>query len=89
MQMDDKIYSEIIERLAKIEVKIDDIKSVKENLDKHSIELTELKSNVESIQKEINKINENNVWLKRAVIGAIITASVGLIFAIIKIGIGI
>ena len=89
MEDNNKTYTEIIERLAKIEVKIDDIKSLKENIDKHSVEITEIKSSIENQQKEIDEINESNNWLKRAVIGAVITAIVGVVFCFIKIGVGL
>lgn len=89
MEDNNKTYTEIIERLAKIEVKIDDIKGLKENIDKHSVEITEIKSSLENQQKEIDEINESNKWLKRAVIGAVITASVGIIFCFVKIFLGI
>ena len=84
-----KTNNEIIERLAKIEVKIDDIKAIKNNVDKHAIEITEIKTITQNQQKEIDKLSEGNTWLKRAVAGAIITAVVGVIFVFIKLGLGV
>lgn len=84
-----KTNNEIIERLAKIEVKIDDIKAIKNNVDKHAIEITEIKTITQNQQKEIDNLSEGNTWLKRAVAGAIITAVVGVIFVFIKLGLGV
>ena len=84
-----KTNNEIIERLAKIEVKIDDIKAIKNNVDKHAIEIAEIKTITQNQQKEIDKLSEGNTWLKRAVAGAIITAVVGVIFVFIKLGLGV
>lgn len=87
--MEDKTYTEIIERLAKIEVKIDDFKGLREGLDRHSVELTEIKGSLENQQKEIEEMRESNKWLRRAFIGALITATVGIVFCFIKIGLGV
>ena len=87
--MEDKTYIEIIERLTKIEVKIDDIKRLKDDLNHHSVEITEIKSTLENQQKEIKEIKENNQWLKRAVVGALITATIGVIFCFVKLGLGV
>ena len=87
--MEDKTYIEIIERLTKIEVKIDDIKRLKDDLNHHAVEITEIKASLENQQKEIKEIKENNQWLRRAVIGAIVTATIGVIFCFIKLGLGI
>ena len=84
-----KTNNEIIERLAKIEVKIDDIKAIKNNVDKHAVEIAEIKTITQNQQKEIDKLNEGNTWLKRAVTSSIITAVVGVIFVFIKLGIGV
>lgn len=87
--MEDKTFAEIVERLAKIEVKIDDLKTVKEKVDKHDVALTEIKTINDNQQKEIDAIKENNKWISRAVVGAVITAIVGVIFCFIKLGLKI
>lgn len=80
--MDKNFETEVLTRLAVIESKLDDYKSVKER--------TELAYTSSQENKEdIAEINEKLKWLSRTIIGAIISGVIGLVFILIKIGIGV
>ena len=83
--MEDHLYTQIIERLAKIEVKIDDIKGLQKKVDEHDKELVSLKEQNSIQQKQIDELRQkekdNAKWLwgvAASVIGAIIIALLGL-----------
>lgn len=80
--MDKNFETEVLTRLAVIESKLDDYKSVKER--------TELAYTSSQENKEdIAEINEKLKWLSRTIVGAIISGVIGLVFILIKIGIGV
>lgn len=83
--MEDNLYTQIIERLAKIEVKIDDIKGLQKKVEEHDKTLVSLieKDNIQ--QKQIDELRQkekdNAKWLwgiAASVIGAIILGLLGL-----------
>jgi len=80
--MDKQFEQEVIERLVRIETKVDDYESYKKKSE-------EADNRSKNNEKLINEIIDNNRWLRRAVIGAFITSGVGLLFLLLKIGIGV
>jgi predicted nucleic acid-binding Zn-ribbon protein len=73
---------EVLERLAKIETKLDNYGNMQEKTEEaHTLS----KQN----EKDIEEINEKIKWISRTVIGAIITGIIGIIFILIKTGIGV
>lgn len=74
--------TEVLSRLAVIESKIDDYKEIKE---KTEVAYHLSKEN----EKDIEDLKEKNKWLSRTLIGAIIVATVGVIFIYLQIGLGI
>lgn len=80
--MDNKFETEVLTRLAVIEAKIDDYKQT-ERLANEAYQ--------KSIQnsKDIAEIQENNKWLKRAVIGAVISAIASIFLIIVEKGVGL
>lgn len=73
---------EVLERLAKIETKLDDYGNMREKTEEaHSLS----KRN----EKEIEEINEKIKWLSRTITGALITGIIGIIIMLIKMGMGI
>lgn len=66
---------EVINRLAKIETKIDNIKKIEEN------SITALHKSNEN-EKDINEIKENLKWSWRTIAGIIIAYVLNLIFSI-------
>lgn len=80
--MEEKFEVEVLTRLAVIESKIDDYKTIKEKSDKaYNI----------AVQNEnlIARIEDRNKWLWRTSIGALITGLIGILILFIKVGIGI
>ena len=80
--MEKSFETEVLTRLAVIESKIDDYKTLKDKTD------TALNIS-ESNEKRIDEIEDNNRWVFRTSIGAIITSVAGIIFLFIKLGMGI
>ena len=79
--MDKNFETQVLTRLAVIESKLDDYKSVREK--------TEESYNLSQENKQdITEINEKIKWISRTIIGAIISGIIGIIFILIKIGIG-
>ena len=82
MHMEEKFELEVLTRLAVIESKIDDYKTIKEK----SQEAYNLANrNLETI----NKIEDRNKWLWRTSIGALITGLIGILVLFIKLGLEI
>ena len=73
--MENEKITEILTKLAVIESKIDDYKTIR----KHAEDAEH-----RSIQneKEIKEIKDNNKWLWRLVIGALITGAMAILFNI-------
>ena len=76
--MDNKFETEVLTRLAVIESKIDDYKQTERVA-------TEAKQKADSCEKDIAEIKDSNKWLKRAVIGAILTSIFTIITSILLI----
>lgn len=95
-RMDERLLSEIVQRLTRIEVKIEEIVAVKKDIkdltdttDDMKKDIIELKTKDEQQRKELDEIRDNSKWISRAVIGAIITSAVAVIFTLIKLGLKI
>lgn len=87
--MEDKMLNEIIQRLVAIETKLESIIKVKDDVEDLKKDVVRLQEQTAQQQKEIDGITDTNKWLSRAVIGAIITASIGVVVTVVKIGAGI
>lgn len=87
--MDDKILNEIVQRLVAIETKLESIIKVKDDVEDLKKDVVRLQEQTAQQQKEIDGITDNNKWLSRAVVGAIITSIIGIVFVLIKIGLGV
>lgn len=87
--MEDKLLNEIVQRLVAIETKLESIIKVKDDVDDLKKEVVQLQENTKQQQKEIDSLVDNNKWLSRAVAGAIVTAVIGLVFVLIKMGLGV
>lgn len=59
MEMNEKFATQIIERLARIEVKMDDFKSVKEKQGEHEKKITQLEEKMQAQALEIKEIKDN------------------------------
>jgi len=82
--MDEKLLAEVVQRLTRIEVKLEEIVNVKKDVEDLKGEVIELKAKDTAQQKEIEELKDNNKWLTRLTIGAIFTVVTGIIVAIAK-----
>lgn len=80
--MDKNFETQVLTRLAVIESKLDDYKSVREKTEE-SYNLTQ------ENKQDIAEINEKIKWITRTIVGAIISGAIGIIFILIQIGIGV
>ena len=87
--MDERLLNEIVQRLVAIETKLESIIKVKDDVEELKKDVVQLQERDKQQQKEIDSLVDSNRWLSRAVAGAIITAVIGLIFVIIKTGLGV
>ena len=80
--MDKDFETQVLTRLAVIESKLDDYKSVRDRTE-------EAFNTSQENKQDIAEINEKLKWLSRTIVGAIISGVIGLVFILIKIGIGV
>lgn len=80
--MEKDFEREVLERLTKIETKLDDYGNMREKTE-------EAYSLSKQNEKDIEEINEKIKWLSRTIIGALITGVIGIVVLLIKMGMGI
>lgn len=80
--MEKDFEREVLERLTKIETKLDDYGNMREKTEE-SYSLS--KQN----EKDIEEINEKIKWITRTIAGALITGVIGIIIVLVKLGMGI
>ena len=80
--MDKDFETQVLTRLAVIEIKLDDYKSVRDKTE-------ESYNMAQENKQDIAEINEKIKWITRTIAGAIITGAIGIIFILIQIGIGV
>ena len=84
---------EIIERLVRLETKIDDFKNDVDSCTNISRskenDIVALKMTVDTLKDKVSAIENKNTWLYRTSIGSIISCGIALLFAVIKLFIGI
>jgi chromosome segregation ATPase len=79
--MEKDFEREVLERLTKIETKLDDYTSIREKTE-------EAYSLSKENDKEIEEIKEKIKWITRTIAGAIISGAIGIIFILIQLGMG-
>ena len=77
--MEKTFETEVLTRLTVIETKLDDYKGIKEKAERAYTLSSDNK-------EELNKIKDNNKWLFRTTVGAVITGLIGIGIAIFKGG---
>ena len=80
---------EVLDRLTKIEVKLDSFDAAKKMTYKNENEIIQLQEEEKSLLKRVGALEDSNKWLSRTIVAAIITAVVGFIFVFIRIGAGV
>lgn len=96
MEKDENVMLEILERLTKIETKIDSYSDAKKKTYDNEKEIIKLKGDIEVLEnengvqnREIAELKEKNKWLFRTTAGAVITGLVGIIIALVSAGVGV
>ena len=75
--MEKDFEREVLERLTKIETKLDDYTNIREKTE-------EAYSLSKENEKDITDINDKIKWLSRTIVGAIITGIIGIIFVMLQ-----
>lgn len=80
--MEKDFEREVLERLTKIETKLDNYGNMQEKTE-------EAYSLSKENDKEIEEIKEKLKWITRTIAGAIITGIIGIVFVLIQLGMGV
>lgn len=80
---------QVMERLTRIEEKLDGYSDFKKRFYDAERELALLKDDVQNNLNRVKQLESRNQWLARTVVAAIITSLVGVIFCFVKLGMGI
>ena len=80
--MEKEFEREVLERLTKIETKLDDYSNTREKTD-------EAYSLSKENEKEIEEIKEKIKWITRTIVGSILAGAIGIIFILIQMGMGL
>lgn len=71
-----ELLMEIRERLVRVETKLDNQNGLREKVDTLEAKTTEVEARAKSNTHRIDRLEANNTWLWRTVVGAIISAAV-------------
>lgn len=80
--MDKNFETEVIERLVKIETKLDDYNNVKTNV-------SEASAKAASNEKRIEELEDKIKWISRTTVGAIIAGVIAVVFVLLQMGMGL
>ena len=80
---------EVLDRLTKIEAKLDSFDAAKKKTYDNENEIIRLTGDIDGMKERIGQLEDSNKWLARTLAAAIITAVVGVVFVLIRIGAGI
>lgn len=87
--MEAEFEREVLDRLIKIEEKLDGYNNAKIKTYENEKEILRIKSDLEDVQKIVADLTESNKWLFRTVVAAIIVAAIGLLTTIVRTGFGL
>lgn len=87
--MEAEFEREVLDRLIKIEGKLDDYNNAKVKTYENEKEILRIKSDLEDVQKTVADLTESNKWLFRTVVAAVIVAAIGLLTTIVRTGFGL
>lgn len=80
---------EVLNRLTKIEAKLDSFDAAKKKTYDNENEIIRLTGDIDGMKERIGQLEDSNKWLARTLAAAIITAVVGVVFVLIRMGAGI
>lgn len=87
--METEFEREVLDRLIKIEGKLDGYNNAKVKTYENEKEILRIKNDLEDVQKTVTDLTESNKWLFRTVVAAIIVAAIGILTTIVRIGVGL
>lgn len=80
---------EVLDRLTKIEVKLDSFDAAKKKTYDNENDIIVLKGEVKNQENRISDLEDSNKWLFRTTVGAVIVSIVAIVFALVQSGIGV
>ena len=80
---------EVLDRLTKIEAKLDSFDAAKKKTYDNENEIIRLTGDIDGMKERIGQLEDSNKWLARTLAAAIITAVVGVVVVLIRMGAGI
>lgn len=80
---------EVLTQLAVINSKLDGYNELKATADESDKRSRQNEQDIKENQKDIQNIQDNNKWVFRTSVGAVITSVIGIIFLFIKLGMGV
>lgn len=87
--METEFERKVLDRLIKIEEKLDGYNNAKIKTYENEKEILRIKGDLEDVQKTVADLTESNKWLFRTVVAAIIVAAIGLLTTIVRTGFGL
>lgn len=91
--INDEDFVEMKVMLGRIDTRLDTLKDVKADLGNVRKEIGEVSSKlidnstrINALEQDVRELEAHNTWLRRTLVGAIITAVVGLGFTLIQLG---
>lgn len=86
---DNGFEREVLDRLTKIEAKLDSYDNLKEQVYQNQRNMITLTQKVTQQQGDLLELKDRNKWLARAIAGASISAVIGLVVLYLRLGAGI
>lgn len=87
--METTFEREVLDRLTKIEAKLDSFDAAKKKTYDNENDIIRLNGDVDGLKERIGQLEDSNKWLARTLAAAIITSIVGVVFVLIRTGAGI
>ena len=87
--METTFEREVLDRLTKIEAKLDSFDAAKKKTYDNENDIIRLNGDVEGLKERVNQLEDSNKWLAQTLAAAIITAVVGVVVVLIRMGAGI
>ena len=87
--MEAEFEREVLDRLIKIEEKLDGYNNAKIKTYENEKEILRIQNELEDVQKTVADLTESNKWLFRTVVAAIVTAAIGILVTVIRSGVGL
>lgn len=80
---------EVLDRLTKIEAKLDSFDAAKKKTYDNENDIIRLNGDVDGLKGRVIQLEDSNKWLARTLAASIITAVVGVVVLLIRVGAGI